>query len=44
LLPQLQVPIIPGSDPRIVYGDLAGRGVKGMVLEAFGVGMDLGVP
>ncbi|KAL4858677.1 L-asparaginase 1 [Chlorella vulgaris] len=38
----IRVPIIPGSDPRIVYGDLAGRGVKGMVLEAFGVGMDLG--
>ena len=26
----------PGSDPRQAYGDLAGRGVKGVVLEAFG--------
>ncbi|GAX86244.1 hypothetical protein CEUSTIGMA_g13657.t1, partial [Chlamydomonas eustigma] len=34
----IRVPIIPGSDPRNMYGDLAGRGVRGVVLEAFGVG------
>ncbi|EFN58347.1 hypothetical protein CHLNCDRAFT_142407 [Chlorella variabilis] len=34
----IRVPIIPGSDPRVMYGDVAARGVKGMVLEAFGVG------
>jgi L-asparaginase len=30
--------VIPGSDPRIAYGDLASRGVKGVILEVFGVG------
>jgi len=34
----LRVPIIPGTDPTISYGDLHGRGVRGCVLEAFGVG------
>ena len=34
----LRVPIVPGSDPRVAYGDLVGRGVRGVVLEAFGVG------
>jgi len=34
----VRVPIAPGSNPRIGYGDLAGRGVRGIVLEAFGVG------
>ena len=34
----MRVPIIPGTDPRLLYGDLAARGVKGLVLEAFGVG------
>ena len=34
----IRVPIVPGSDPRIMYGDLSGRGVRGIVLEAFGVG------
>ncbi|KAK9820275.1 hypothetical protein WJX72_008496 [[Myrmecia] bisecta] len=34
----IRVPIVPGSDPRLAYGDLAKRGVKGIVLEAFGVG------
>ncbi|WIA44025.1 hypothetical protein OEZ86_010397 [Tetradesmus obliquus] len=34
----IRIPIVPGSDPRIAYGDLAERGVKGVVLEAFGVG------
>jgi len=34
----IRVPIIPGCDPRISYGDLAERGVKGVVVEAFGTG------
>ena len=29
---------MPGCDPRVAYGDLYGRGVRGIVLEAFGVG------
>lgn len=32
----IRLPIIPGSDPRTAYGDLVARGVKGVVLEAFG--------
>ncbi|KAL3140699.1 hypothetical protein ABBQ32_005255 [Trebouxia sp. C0010 RCD-2024] len=34
----IRLPIVPGSDPRAAYGDLVERGVKGVVLEAFGVG------
>lgn len=34
----IRVPIVPGSDPRIAYGNLVERGVRGIVLEAFGVG------
>ena len=34
----MRVPIVPGCDPRKAYGDLAGRGVNGIVLETFGVG------
>mmetsp|Transcript_1377 Transcript_1377/g.4331 ORF Transcript_1377/g.4331 Transcript_1377/m.4331 type:complete len:512 (-) Transcript_1377:1312-2847(-) len=34
----IRVPICPGVDPRKAYGDLHGRGVRGIVLEAFGVG------
>lgn len=34
----LRVPIVPGCDPRQAYGDLYGRGVRGIVLESFGVG------
>ena len=34
----LRIPIVPGSDPRIAYGDLVARGVRGIVLEAFGTG------
>ena len=34
----IRVPIVPGSDPRKMYGDLYARGVKGIVLEAYGVG------
>ena len=29
----LRVPIIPGGDPRQLLGDMAERGVKGIVLE-----------
>lgn len=34
----IRIPIIPGCDPQLAYGDLMGRGVRGIVLEAFGVG------
>jgi L-asparaginase/Glu-tRNA(Gln) amidotransferase subunit D len=34
----IRIPIVPGCDPRTAYGDLAARGVRGVVLEAFGVG------
>lgn len=34
----IRVPVVPGSDPRLCYGDLVSRGVKGIVLESFGVG------
>jgi len=34
----LRIPIVPGCDPRTSYGDLYGRGVRGIVLEAFGTG------
>jgi L-asparaginase len=34
----IRVPIVPGSDPRVAYGDLMDRGVRGIVLETFGVG------
>ena len=34
----LRIPIVPGCDPRMAYGDLASRGVKGIIVEAFGVG------
>lgn len=34
----IRIPIVPGSDPRKMYGDLVDRGVRGIVLEAFGVG------
>lgn len=29
---------MPGSDPRVAYGNLVGRGVRGIILESFGVG------
>ncbi len=32
----IRLPVVPGSDPRAAYGDLHGRGVRGVVLEAFG--------
>lgn len=34
----IRIPIVPGCDPRIAYGDLIERGVRGVVLETFGVG------
>ena len=34
----LCVHVIPGMDPERSYGDLYGRGVRGIILEAFGVG------
>jgi len=34
----IRVPIVPGSNPDLAYGDLWGRGVRGIVLETFGVG------
>jgi len=34
----IRVPIVPGCDPRTAYGDVYGRGVRGIVLEAFGTG------
>lgn len=34
----LRVPIVPGCDPTKAYGNLYDRGVRGIVLEAFGVG------
>ena len=34
----IRLPIVPGCDPKKVYGDLYARGVRGIVLEAFGVG------
>jgi L-asparaginase/Glu-tRNA(Gln) amidotransferase subunit D len=37
----LRIPVVPGLDPRLGYGsgkEVAARGVKGVVLEAFGVG------
>ena len=32
------MPVIPGMDPRSGYGNLVERNIKGIVLEAFGVG------
>lgn len=34
----IRIPIVPGVDPRKAYGDIYERGVRGIVLEAFGVG------
>lgn len=34
----MRVPIIPGLDHERAYGDLHARGVRGIILEAFGVG------
>ena len=34
----IRVPVIPGIDPRVAYGKLADRNIRGVILEAFGVG------
>eukprot|EP00237_Pycnococcus_provasolii_P015538 CAMPEP_0205955050 /NCGR_PEP_ID=MMETSP1459-20131121/28743_1 /ASSEMBLY_ACC=CAM_ASM_001120 /TAXON_ID=41880 /ORGANISM="Pycnococcus provasolii, Strain RCC931" /LENGTH=385 /DNA_ID=CAMNT_0053327355 /DNA_START=530 /DNA_END=1687 /DNA_ORIENTATION=+ len=34
----LRVPVVPGVNPYISYGDCVERGVRGIVLEVFGVG------
>ncbi|GMH34131.1 hypothetical protein BSKO_01965 [Bryopsis sp. KO-2023] len=34
----IRIPIVPGSNPELAYGDLVSRGVRGVVLETFGVG------
>mmetsp|Transcript_5381 Transcript_5381/g.18100 ORF Transcript_5381/g.18100 Transcript_5381/m.18100 type:complete len:121 (+) Transcript_5381:56-418(+) len=34
----IRVPIVPGVNAHQAYGDLYGRGVRGIILEAFGVG------
>ena len=36
-----RIPIVPGADPRVIFGSLAGGddgGPRGIILEAFGVG------
>jgi L-asparaginase/Glu-tRNA(Gln) amidotransferase subunit D len=32
------IPVTPGADPRMLYGDMAARGVRGVVVSAYGVG------
>jgi L-asparaginase len=34
----IRIPIIPGLDHERAYGDLHARGIRGIILEAFGVG------
>lgn len=34
----VRLPVVPGVSPETAFGDLGGRGVRGAVLEAFGVG------
>lgn len=34
----MRVPVVPGGDPRVLYGAIADRGVAGVVLESFGLG------
>jgi L-asparaginase/Glu-tRNA(Gln) amidotransferase subunit D len=34
----IRVPVLPGVNPKIAYGDLVDRGIRGIVLEAYGVG------
>jgi L-asparaginase/Glu-tRNA(Gln) amidotransferase subunit D len=33
-----RIPVVPGCDPRVAFGDCASRGLKGIVLETFGLG------
>lgn len=34
----VRIPVVPGVAPQVAYGDLFSRGVKGAVIESFGVG------
>lgn len=34
----VRIPVVPGVTPQIAYGDLVARGVRGAIIEAFGVG------
>jgi L-asparaginase len=34
----MRIPVVPGLDPYLAYGSIAERGIKGVVLEVFGVG------
>lgn len=34
----IRIPVVPGANPKQAYGDLVARGVKGAVIESFGVG------
>jgi L-asparaginase len=34
----IRVPVVPGLTPQVAYGNLYGRGVRGIVLEVFGTG------
>lgn len=34
----IRIPVIPGMNPNVAYGNLWERGVRGAVLEAYGVG------
>lgn len=34
----VRIPVVPGVRPQMAYGDLVDRGVKGAVIESFGVG------
>ncbi|CAN8075357.1 unnamed protein product [Agarophyton chilense] len=34
----IRIPVVPGANPKVSYGDLYSRGVRGAVIESFGVG------
>jgi len=34
----MRVPVVPGLDPYLAYGSVAERGIRGVILEVFGVG------
>lgn len=34
----IRIPVVPGVNPNMSYGDLFGRGIRGAVIESFGVG------
>ena len=33
----MRVPIVPGGDPHLLYGDVSARAVKAILVEAFGL-------